>query len=87
VSRKLRRLEPIAALCLAKLVGGCVVVPEHHGYWPGWGGTVDAGGHHRPAVFSRMLAHIPRLNGRDDIVDPNRYQTGIAATVGRPDAK
>jgi hypothetical protein len=37
MSRKLRRFMPIAALCLATLVGGCVVVPEHHGYWPGWG--------------------------------------------------
>jgi hypothetical protein len=37
MSRKFCRFMPIAALCLATLVGGCVVVPEHHGYWPGWG--------------------------------------------------
>jgi hypothetical protein len=38
MSRTLRRFMPIAALCLATLLGGCVVVPEHPGYWgPHWG--------------------------------------------------
>jgi hypothetical protein len=39
MSRTLRRLMPVAALCLATLLGGCVVVPEHPGYWgPHWWG-------------------------------------------------
>ena len=33
MSRTLRRFMPIAALCLATLVGGCVVVPEGPGYY------------------------------------------------------
>jgi len=37
MSRTLRRLMPIVALCLATLVGGCVVVPEHHGWYAPWG--------------------------------------------------
>jgi hypothetical protein len=29
---------PIVALCLATLLGGCVVVPAYPGYWgPHWG--------------------------------------------------
>ena len=37
MSRTLRRFMPIAALCLATLLGGCVVVPEG-GYRNGWYG-------------------------------------------------
>ncbi len=40
----LRRILPVAALCLATLLGGCVYAPEwggggyHHGWWGhGWG--------------------------------------------------
>jgi hypothetical protein len=37
MSRMLRRLMPVAALCLATLLGGCVVVPYGHGwYGHGW---------------------------------------------------
>jgi len=37
--RILRRFMPVAALFLATLIGGCVVVPEHHGWHEGrgWG--------------------------------------------------
>src|ERR1700677_4282731 len=42
MSRGIRRFMPIAALCLATLLGGCVIVPERHAYYaPGpvvWGG-------------------------------------------------
>jgi hypothetical protein len=38
MSRALRRFAPIVAVCLATLLGGCVVVPAHSHYWgPGWG--------------------------------------------------
>jgi hypothetical protein len=38
MSRKFGRFIPIAALCLATLLGGCVVVPAHPYYGgPGWG--------------------------------------------------
>jgi len=43
MSRTLRRFMPVAALCLATLLGGCVVVPERHAYYApgpvvvGWG--------------------------------------------------
>ena len=41
MSRNVRRLIPVAALALATLLGGCVVVPGHgyygHPYWGGWG--------------------------------------------------
>jgi hypothetical protein len=33
MSRTLRRFMPVAALCLATLLGGCVVVPERHAYY------------------------------------------------------
>jgi hypothetical protein len=38
MSHTLRRI--VAVLCLATLLGGCVIVPERHGYWGphhGWG--------------------------------------------------
>jgi hypothetical protein len=42
MSRGIRRFMPILALCLATLLGGCIIVPERHGYYaPGpvfWGG-------------------------------------------------
>jgi hypothetical protein len=38
MSRKIRRSLPILALCLATLLGGCVVVPGPPGYYgPHWG--------------------------------------------------
>jgi hypothetical protein len=40
----LRRFIPIAALCLATLLGGCVVVPEG-GYRHGWHGGWHDGWH------------------------------------------
>ena len=39
MSQGFRRFVPVIALCLTTLLGGCVIVPEHHAYWggPGWG--------------------------------------------------
>jgi hypothetical protein len=44
MSRTFHRFIPVAALCLATLLGGCVIVPERHAYhapgpvvWGGWG--------------------------------------------------
>ena len=34
MSHTIRRFIPIAALCLATLVAGCVVVPERRAYGP-----------------------------------------------------
>ena len=39
---KLRRILPLTALCLAALLGGCVVAPGYGGYGHGWYGH----GHH-----------------------------------------
>lgn len=36
MSRFLRRVLPVIALCMATLLGGCIVVPEHH-HWYGGG--------------------------------------------------
>jgi hypothetical protein len=43
--RTLRRLLPVAALCLAAFLGGCVIVPAGYGY--GYGGHEWRGGWHR----------------------------------------
>lgn len=46
MSRTLRRFMPIAALCLATLLGGCVVVPWGGGYGRGgWGHGGHEGWH------------------------------------------
>jgi hypothetical protein len=37
MSRGIRRLLPVAALCLATLLGGCVIFPEHYGHGHHWG--------------------------------------------------
>jgi hypothetical protein len=45
--RKLRRAVPIVALCLATLLGGCIVAPGYggggyrHGWWGGGHGDRD----------------------------------------------
>jgi hypothetical protein len=33
MSQTFRRFIPIISLCLAALLGGCIVVPERHGYY------------------------------------------------------
>jgi hypothetical protein len=40
MSRTIRHFMPIAALCLATLLGGCVIFPErgYDGGHPHWGG-------------------------------------------------
>jgi hypothetical protein len=38
MSQVFRRVVPVIAICMATLLGGCVVVPENRCCWgPGWG--------------------------------------------------
>ncbi len=47
MSNTFRRLIPVLALCLATVLGGCVIVPERHAYYVPGPVVVGGWGWHR----------------------------------------